>query len=304
MALIQLLLNLHDARGNEGDAGVAWAPRSALPAASADLAAAVAHRPRLPAGVRLAGRFASALGRLVVLPPDPHSALDGRLGVRKAAAWCEPFDFAELRAAARACGATLNDVLGAAAAGAIGRYLAARGRVADGLGVRAVVPVNLRPRGDTSLLGNCFGLVFLRLPVGLTDPGRRLARVHAEMMRLKRSAEAGVTYSLLRVFGPAGRAAVKFAVWFLGMKATLVFTDVPGPRETVTLCGVPLTGLLAWVPESGHLSLGVSAVSYAGRVHVGVVADQGLVGDPNELADGFRAALREIVERAPVLQEA
>jgi hypothetical protein len=287
MALIQLLLALDDLSGNEGPAHLA-------------------SHDHARAGARGAGAFAAALGRLVLLPPDPRTPLAGRLGARKAAAWCDPFPLAELKAAARASGSTLNDVLGAAAAGALRRYLAGRGRAADGVGLRAVVPVDLRPRDDASLLGNRFGLVFLSLPVGVADPGERLARVRAEMRRLKASCEAGVTYTLLRVFGPAGRTLVRFAVWFLGRKASLVFTDVPGPREPVTFCGAPLARLMAWVPQSGRLSVGISAVSYAGRLQVGIAADRGLVPDPEALVDAFRQELRELLARAPApaLQEA
>jgi len=289
MALIQLLLTLDDVPGNEGPAHVGWnGPATAAPPA----------RPRGPAApARLAGRAAAALARLVLLPPDPRGALGGRLGVRKAAAWCEPVPLAELRAAARARGCTLNDVLAAAAAGALRRYLGGRGRAVAR--IRAVVPVNLRPADDAGVLGNRFGLVFLRLPVGVADAAGRLARVHAEMCRLKGSPEAGVTYALLRLLGPVGQGVVRLAVWFLGMKASVVFTDVPGPREPVTVCGAPLAGIMAWVPQSGRLSVGISAVSYAGRLQVGIAADQGLVPDPGALVDAFQEELRELARLAP-----
>ncbi|HEX8904648.1 MAG TPA: wax ester/triacylglycerol synthase family O-acyltransferase [Longimicrobiaceae bacterium] len=302
MALIQLLLTLDDVPGNEGPAHVGWTPRTAAlpePLRPAGVPA------RIAAATRLAAKFLASLARIVFIRPDPRTALGGRLGARKAAAWCDPFPLAEIRAAAKASGSTLNDVLAAATAGAIGRYLQASGRPA-GRSLRAVVPVNLRPCEDASLLGNRFGLVFLTLPVGVADPAERLTLIGAEMRRLKASVEAGVTYALLRIFGPAGRLLVRFAVWFLGMKASLVFTDVPGPREAVEICGAPLTRVLAWVPQSGRLSVGVSAVSYAGQVQVGIAVDAGLVPDPGALVDAFRLSLRELVERAPapVLQEA
>ena len=296
MALIQLLLSLDDLPGNEGPAHVGW-NGPAYPPARRPSGVLLPARTSPLQRIRLAVRAGAALGRLVLLPPDRRTALTGRLGEGKSAAWCDPFPLAELRAAARATGSTLNDLLAAAAAGAIGRWLAGRGRAARQ--VRAVVPVNLRPPEDAGLLGNRFGLVFLRLPVGEADAGRRLARVHAEMRRLKASPEAGVTYLLLRVFGPLGRAAVRFAVWFLGMKASLVFTDVPGPREPVSICGAPLTRLMAWVPQSGRLSVGISAVSYAGRLQVGIAADRGLVPDPGALVEAFRQALDELVAHAP-----
>jgi hypothetical protein len=42
-----------------------------------------------------------------------------------------------------------------------------------------------------------------------------------------------------------------------------------------------------WVPSAGHLGLGVSLLSYAGSVWVGVQSDAGLVPDPELILAGF-----------------
>jgi diacylglycerol O-acyltransferase len=285
IALIHLLLTLDDVPGNESPAHV-WALNGArtLPARTL--------------GPRTAGAAARTLVRLVALPPDPRGRLRGPLGTRKHAAWSRPFPLAELRAASRALGCTLNDLLAAAAAGALHTYLGPEGRRLRRF--HAVVPVNLRRAQETGKLGNRFGLVFLALPVTRADPLDRLVRVRREMVRLKASSEAGVTYGLMCVFGPLGRLAVRLAVRFLGWKASLVFTDVPGPREPVWFAGAPLTGVMAWVPQSGRLGLGISVLSYAGQVQVGIAADAGLVPDPAALVDAYQASLRELVALAPV----
>ncbi|HEX6911537.1 MAG TPA: wax ester/triacylglycerol synthase family O-acyltransferase [Longimicrobium sp.] len=279
VALIHLLLTLDDVPGNEGIANT-WAQNGALPARTLRMATV--------------GAAARALGRLVVLPPDPRGRLRGPLQTRKHAAWSPPFALGELRAASRARGCTINDLLVAAAAGALRTYLAHDAR--ETRRVRAVVPVNLRRPDEVGTMGNRFGLVFLALPVGVADPAERLRRVHDEMVRLKASCEAGVTYGLMALFGPLGRVAVRLAVRFLGWKASLVFTDVPGPRETVWFAGAPLTSVMAWVPQSGRLSLGMSVLSYAGQVQVGMAADAGLIPDPGALLEAYRAALAELLE--------
>jgi diacylglycerol O-acyltransferase len=279
IALIHLLLTLDDLPGNETPAAL-WALHGMqkLPARALRL--------------RTVGAAARAFARLVLLPPDPRRPLRGPLGVRKQAAWSPPFSLNELKTASRRLECTLNDLLTAAAAGALHGYLAAGGRRIRR--VRAVVPVNLRRPHELGTLGNRFGLVFLALPVGPMHGTERLARVRREMDRLKASCEAGVTFGLLRLFGPVGRRVVRMAVRFLGWKATAVFTDVPGPRDRVWFCGVPLTGVMAWVPQSGRLSVGISVLSYAGQVQVGIAADAGLVPDPAALVDAYQASLREL----------
>ena len=284
IALIHLLLTLDDVPGNESPAHI-WALNGAqtLPARTLRL--------------RTAGAAARALVRLVALPPDPRGRLRGPLGMRKHAAWSRPFPLAELRTASRALECTINDLLAAAAAGALRGYL---GRDARRMRrFHAVVPVNLRRAEEIGTMGNRFGLVFLALPVTVADPLERLWKVRLEMVRLKASCEAGVTYGLMRFFGPLGKLAVKLAVRFLGWKASLVFTDVPGPREPVWFAGAPLTSVMAWVPQSGRLSLGISVLSYAGQVQVGIAADAGLVPDPAALVDAFLVSLRELVALAP-----
>ena len=88
----------------------------------------------------------------------------------------------------------MNDVLLAAVTGALRRYLASTldAPVED---VHALVPVNLRPLDEAipRELGNHFGVVFLRLPVHLEDPRRRLREVSKRMEALKRSPEAVMT---------------------------------------------------------------------------------------------------------------
>ena len=74
----------------------------------------------------------------------------------------------------RACDCTANDVLMAAAAGALRSYMLERGEDLEGVTLRATVPVNLRPLEHAKKLGNHFGLVFLELPVGEDNPIRRL----------------------------------------------------------------------------------------------------------------------------------
>jgi hypothetical protein len=78
------------------------------------------------------------------------------------------------------------------------------------------------------------------------------------------------------------------AVEMLGAKATAVMTNVPGPREPVYLAGVPIRTFMFWVPQSGHLGLGVSILSYAGQVRLGIATDAGLVPDPNTIITEFQ----------------
>ena len=54
-------------------------------------------------------------------------------------------------------GGTINDILLSAVTGALRRYLIERGDPVQGVNIRAMVPVNLRPEEEEGELGNRFG---------------------------------------------------------------------------------------------------------------------------------------------------
>ncbi len=288
ISLVRLLLSMAEPAGPADP-----------PTAAATGAPPLARPPGVLAAARLGGRAAAVLAGLLDLRADPPTVLQGPLGRVKRAAWSEPIPLDRVRAAGRAAGATINDVLMATVAGALRRYLAGRGDRVDGVALRAVVPINLRDADDVTALGNKFGLVFLALPVGEADPRRRLAATKRHMDAVKRSPEAAVIFGLLQAFGKTTAAVLVAAVKLLARRASAVVTNVPGPRARIRFAGAPVEGVMFWVPQSGRLGLGVSVLSYAGEVRVGVAADERLVPDPAALVDAFRAALDELAAAAP-----
>jgi hypothetical protein len=72
-------------------------------------------------------------------------------------------------------------------------------------------------------------------------------------------------------------------------------TNVPGPRQTLYLAGAPVRSIMFWVPQSARLGLGVSIISYAGEVRVGIVTDSGLVPDPDAIVAGFHEELHAMM---------
>jgi WS/DGAT/MGAT family acyltransferase len=239
---------------------------------------------------------AATLAEVALMLPDPKTSLKGKLGFRKRVAWSEPIDLAGVKAAGQREGATINDVLVSAATGALRRYLRARGDDVSGLEIRAAVPVNLRPLDEAHKLGNQFGLVLAPLPVGIADPRRRLLETKRRMDELKSSMQPAVAFGMLNALGLAPPALQSVALDFFGAKSSLVLTNVPGPRQRLYLAGQRLERVMFWVPQSGRLGLGVSILSYAGEVMVGVVSDAGLIPDPQRIVAGFEAELARLVE--------
>ncbi|MCS6939480.1 MAG: wax ester/triacylglycerol synthase family O-acyltransferase [Roseiflexaceae bacterium] len=244
---------------------------------------------------------AQALNKLLFMPPDPPTLFRGSLGVQKRAAWSEPIPLDDVKRVGGMFRCTINDVLLNAVAGALRRYMVSRGAIVDGLNIRAVVPVNLRPPGPITELGNRFSLVFLDLPVGIEDPFDRLLELKRRMEGIKSSPEAAIAFGILNTLGVMPQQVAELIVDIFGSKATAVMTNVPGPRQRIYLAGSPIRQIMFWVPQAGHLGLGVSIFSYAGEVLIGIAADAGLVPDPDTIVEAFHVEFNDLLRLARIV---
>lgn len=150
-----------------------------------------------------------------------------------------------------------------------------------------MIPVNLRPMEEAWKLGNHFGLVPLVLPIGITNPVERVYEVRRRMAALKGSTQPLLAFGLLAVAGLLIKPAQDALLNLFSRKTTAVMTNVPGPREPLFLCGSRVTQCMFWVPQSGHVGLGVSILSYGGGVQFGVITDTKLCPEPQQIIDAF-----------------
>lgn len=249
----------------------------------------------------VAGELLRELSHALLLPNDPATCFKGRLGVRKRVAWAEPLPLDDVKAVGKALGCTVNDVLIAAVAGALRGYLIERGLDGDCPEIRATVPVNLRPLEHARELGNHFGLVFLSLPVGEANPLQRAYLVNERMNELKASRQAEVAFGLLAALGMGPHAVQKPTLELLSEKATTVLTNVPGPQQPLFLAGGRVRDMMFWVPPTGTIGMGISILSYEGRVFLGVITDQRLVPDPSGIVRRFGPELEKLLHLALML---
>lgn len=231
---------------------------------------------------------AAILASALLKAPDPRSPLKGEFGMKKRVAWSDPVALDDVKAVGSPLGAKINDVLVAAMTGALRTYLQGRHVDVSRTHVRALVPVDLRPPHRAGELGNQFGLVTLDLPVRSRTAAQRLRSIKARMDALKRSPEAAAILLLFDLFGRGPKAVEDFAVDLFGSKASVVMTNVAGPRRTLYLAGVPIDRLMFWVPHPGRqLGMGISILSYRGAASLALVADARLVPDPGTITRQF-----------------
>jgi diacylglycerol O-acyltransferase / wax synthase len=190
---------------------------------------------------------------------------------------------------------SINDVLLSCVSGAIRNYLRSRGETVDGVEIRAMVPVNLRPLKDALQLGNKFGLVPLTLPVGIENPLERLLEVKRRMGDLKTGYQALLAFAILGVVGSLPKMVQDQVLAIFGNKSTAVMTNVPGPPVPIKMAGETLSRVMFWVPQSGDIGMGVSILSYAGGVQFGLMTDTVLCPDPQKIIDGFAPEFEKLM---------
>ena len=241
------------------------------------------------------GEFAVEIARLALMAQDTPTRFKGVPGGVKRVAWTPPLPLDEVKTIGRALGASVNDVLLACAAGALRAYLHAKGNATGDVMIRALVPVNLRPAEQAYRLGNRFGLVFLDLPVGVENPIERLYAVRAHMNALKGSQQPILSLGLLAAMGAGPRILQEALLAALARNATAVMTNVPGPNQPLYLAGSRIDSLMFWVPQAGDIGMGVSILSYDGRVQFGVATDRKLCSDPTHIAEHFGEQFEQLV---------
>jgi diacylglycerol O-acyltransferase len=243
----------------------------------------------------IAGAMANEVRKLALMPNDSVTRFKGKPGTVKRVAWSEPIPLTQVKAVGKVLCCSVNDLLLSAVAGALRGYLLDKGDVATDTEIRAMIPVNLRSSVSDESLGNHFGLVALELPVGIENPLARLYATRARMDALKGSFQASVTYGILGLVGMAPKFLQQQVLDLLSSKATAVMTNVPGSQQARYMAGVKLRQQMFWVPQSGSIGIGVSILSYDGQVQFGLIADKGIVDDPERIVERFAQEFEKLL---------
>ena len=196
-------------------------------------------------------------------------------------------DLESLKATRTRYGGTVNDVVLAVLAGALGRFFYRRGIGTAHMDFRVMVPVNVRDEATRLDTGNRVAMMVVQLPLHERDPVRRLEMTVAETRRIKTSQQARgmqaieelsdwTFTSLLSAFARLTTVSRPYNV---------VVTNVPGPAYPVYVSGCRMTACYPLVPLFANQALGVALFSYQGQLYWGFNADWDAVPDLHELVE-------------------
>jgi hypothetical protein len=104
-----------------------------------------------------------------------------------------------------------------------------------------------------------------------------------------------ITFGLNSLIGRVEPHLSKSIVNFFSNKAIGVTTNVIGPRRQRFVAGVPIAGVVSWVPGSGRQTLGVCIFSIAGTVRVGFKVDAATLPDAEKLVHAFEEDMDQLL---------
>ncbi len=243
--------------------------------------------------LRRATELATELARQ--RPQAPMTPLNDPISPNRAFAMrsCE---LPVIKAAGKAAGGTVNDVVLATVAGTLDRFLAAAGTDLRGREPVALVPVSVR-RDDDPEGGNRISTVFVDLPVGLPDLADRIAAVAATMADLRGSAAVRAGAVLVGASGIVPPLVGGVLVRAMGSvrAMNLVVSNVPGPQQPFYIAGARMLEVVPAVPlNPANQGLSVGVLSYDGSVGFGLLADARLRPGLDVVAAALDEALAEV----------
>ncbi|MGH7896335.1 MAG: WS/DGAT/MGAT family O-acyltransferase, partial [Candidatus Binatia bacterium] len=210
-------------------------------------------------------------------------------------------DFKEVK---NAFEVTLNDVVLAAAGGALRRFLEKRGEL-PARPLVAGVPVSTAVPGEgPRLTGNRVSNLFTSLATDLADPVERLRAIHRVTEEAKgmhtlfggEMLEDWVEYTPPRPYAAIVRL---YSRWKIGSRVrpplNVVVSNVPGPPRPLYIAGARLRNLFSVGPVLEGIGLNLTAWSYLDRMNFGVIACREALPDLHEITDGLGDALAELV---------
>lgn len=241
----------------------------------------------------------------VVAQPAPVTPFNQPLSTERHFAWSE-FSFADIRGIRQALGGTINDVVLAVVAGALGKYLRAHGVVTDGMVLRAMCPVSVRSADQSGALGNQVSMIMAPLHVGVLDAAERLRLEREEMERLKGIGQAEGLRALSEQADliPAGLQAYGASFDTPNRVLNTVSTNVPGPQIPLYLAGRQMQAWYGLGPLASNIGLFNAILSYNQKLCITATVDPRQVPDAWFYAECVAAAFDEIREAAARAAEA
>ena len=240
----------------------------------------------------------SAMAAPFAAPPTPFNA---SINAHRNVAFAQ-LDLADVKTVKNRFGVKVNDVVMALVSGVLRNYLLDRGELPDSTLV-AMVPVSVHDRSDRPGRNQVSGM-FASLETEIADPAERLRAIARGSSAAKEHSSA-IAATLLQdwsqfagpaVFGIAMRVYARSRLTESRPVHNLVVSNVPGPQEPLYFLGAQVEAMYPLGPIFHGSGLNITVMSLAGQLNVGLISCPELLPDLWDMADGFDAGMKELLD--------
>jgi WS/DGAT/MGAT family acyltransferase len=231
-------------------------------------------------------QFPRSVLRVLMMKSDRNILHGPSLSGRRFAAWSEPLPDDQVKKLKNSLNVTYNDVLVSCLAGALRQYFIKKG--VEPHDIHVAIPVSIRAQATPGVLDNHFAVVMLDLPCSEDNIKTRVETIKNRMDVLKNSGDPVGTFYLFNFLGRFPAVICRAAMNFLSDRVTATLTNVPGPTNPLYAVNKQVHELMFWVPSNHNVGVGLSILSYAGSIRIGVSTDGILCEQPQLIVDAFR----------------
>lgn len=217
---------------------------------------------------------------------------------------------ADVKAAGKAVGATVNDTVMALCSGALVRYFRDYNEKID-RSLVAAVPISIRPEGDMSQ-NNQVTMLPVSLHSDIADPIERLRAIRKSSTRMKDLGSKakglgsidfpsiGAPWLMTGLVSLYGRSNLADT---LPPIANVAISNVPGPHYPLYMTGAMLRSMYPVSIPTHGIGCNITVQSYNGSLDFGVTACRRAMPDAKRLADYLGDALAELKAAVAAMPE-
>jgi diacylglycerol O-acyltransferase len=250
---------------------------------------------RLREGARLGQGFSTLASPRIVAP---KSSLNTPITAARSVNFVR-LSLAQMQDVAHTYDVTINDVLLTIVTGGLHELLESRGELVPSSELQALVPVGLEKVGGD--FANSMSALFVRLPIGASNPLEILSTVSAEIAADKRHHQSMAVSALLHLLEPLPQGLLGSAARLVRHQPffNVIVTNVPGPQVPLFALGARLLEAFPIVPLAGNQSVSIAALSYDGQFGLGVFADPASCPDVALFCAGIQSTFQALVGEPP-----
>ncbi|XP_055708832.1 uncharacterized protein LOC129805045 [Phlebotomus papatasi] len=150
--------------------------------------------------------------------------------------------------------------------------------------IKIIVPARVEALQKEMRLENKFSVALQRLPIvpplgkasNVKDITSKVSKIKEETDKVRSKSDYAINFAIMTIFGYILPYPVLSGI--LDSKlATMVFSNLPGPTEEAHLGNFKITNLSFSVPHRDTTGIGITLLTYAGKMHFAISADTAVV---------------------------